>query len=102
MPPNQPKPINPFNIVLLVVGVLFVVTACGYSVLTVKASHPFEASEATASGEWLLNLLDQYGFAALMTELVILAFTAFAAMGTDEYWTRRASAKSGADPPEAI
>ena len=94
------KPINPFNVILLVIGILFVLTVCGYSVMAVKGSRPFGTSEATASGQWLLNFLDKHGFTALMTELVILALTTFAAIGTDDYWTRRAAATKKADSLE--
>ena len=90
---RQHKPINPFNVVLLVVGVLFVVTACGYSVMAVKGAHPLEAGQETESGQRLLGLLDEHGFTALMVELAVLAVATFAAIATDDYWARRGAAQ---------
>ena len=95
------KSVNPFNVVLLAIGCLFVITVCGYSVLAVKGTQPYEAQETTAAGRWLLDVLDKHGFAALMTELVLLALTTFAAIRTDAYWTRRASETGNAGPPAA-
>jgi hypothetical protein len=36
--------------------------------------------------------MEQYGFTALMVELGLLAAATIAAIGTDDYWTRRAAA----------
>jgi hypothetical protein len=48
----------------------------------------------------LVAFLDAHGVSLLMGELAVLAVVTFAAMGTDEYWTRRTAAKSNA-PEEA-
>ena len=87
---SQPKPTNPFYIVLLIAGVLFVVTACAYVVMTVKARDTNASGQENPSSKRFVEIVDRYGFAALMIELGVLAGATFAAIGTDDYWTRRA------------
>jgi uncharacterized membrane protein len=84
-PMPQPKPINPFYSVLVVVGVVFAITACAYGVMTVRGLDPRNADE---SG--LIGFLDDYGIWVLVGELVVLGLLTVAAIGTDEFWTRRA------------
>ena len=83
----QPKPINPFYILLVVVGVVFAITACAYGVMTVRGLDPHRAGEAG-----LVGLMDRHGVTILIAEISILAALTFAAIGTDEFWTRRAAA----------
>lgn len=46
------------------------------------------------SSQRFVEVVDQYGFAALMIELGVLAGATFAAIATDEYWTRRADVEA--------
>ena len=70
---------------LVVAGVVFCVTACAYGVMTVrKLRNPYEADPPV-----FIQWMDEYGFQTMMIELVVLAFTCFAAMGTDSFWSRR-------------
>ena len=87
---SQPKPTNPFYIVLLIAGVIFVVTACSYLVMTINARDISLGGREAPSSKRFVEIVDRYGFAALMIELGVLAGATFAAIGTDEYWTRRA------------
>ena len=87
---SQPKPSNPFYIVLLIAGVIFVVTACSYVVMTINARDTSLGGQEAATNKRFVELVDRYGFAALMIELGVLAGATFAAIATDEYWTRRA------------
>ncbi|HRX79329.1 MAG: hypothetical protein H6821_14615 [Planctomycetaceae bacterium] len=84
------KPTNPFYFVLLIAGVFFVVTACSYLVMTVNARDTSLGGQDAASSKRFVEIVDRYGFAALMIELGVLAGATFAAIATDEYWTRRA------------
>jgi hypothetical protein len=77
------KPINPFYSVLVVVGVLFSLTACAYGVMTVRGLDPNNADEVG-----LIGFLNDYGLWIMIGELVVLAILTVAAIGTDEYWTR--------------
>ncbi|MEO8497853.1 MAG: hypothetical protein ABI614_22530 [Planctomycetota bacterium] len=87
---SQSKPTNPFYIVLLIAGVLFVVTACAFVVMTVNARDASLGGREDSSSKRFVEIVDRYGFPALMIELGVLAAATFAAIATDEYWTRRA------------
>lgn len=77
---------NPFYGLLVVAGVLFVVTAVAYGVMYVCELHG-----APSVGEHpLLVWLQRHGDAALVVELLLLAVATFGAIGTDNYWQRRA------------
>jgi hypothetical protein len=84
------KPFNPFYPLLVVVGVAFAITACAYGMMTVKMLQPSGVEEVRSSGRGLLYLLDRYGLMVLLCELAALAVLTFAAIGTDDFWTRRA------------
>jgi len=84
----QSKPTNPFYALLLVVGVVFAITACAYCVMTVRGLDP------RADEVGLMGVLSEHGLIMLVVELVALGILTFAAIGTDDYWTRRA-AESG-------
>lgn len=84
------KSSNPFYGLLVVVGVVFTVTACAYGVMTVRGLKPDE-TEATPSG--LMTFLDRHGMPLLMGELGVLALTTFLAMATDDFWSRRGKAE---------
>lgn len=90
----QSKPTNPFYFVLLVAGVLFVVTACSYFVMTLKGRDASFGERSDPSSERFVEIVDRYGFAAMIIELGVLAGATFAAIATDEYWTRRAELES--------
>lgn len=92
------KGFNPFYSLLVVVGVVFAMTACAYGVMTVRKLR----SPQQPDPHPLVEALDEHGFTVLMTELAVLATMTFAAMGTDSYWIRRAeksasAAAAGAD-----
>jgi hypothetical protein len=79
--------INPFYPLVVVAGVAFVVTACAYGVMALKAMSPADAD----AGHPLLAFLDTYGVTMLGIELGLLAATSLLAMGTDQYWTGRSN-----------
>lgn len=82
---------NPFYQLLVVAGVLFLITACAYFVMT------FQASRAPVAGDEprhpLLSLMERHGAALMLGELGVLALATFLAMATDRYWIRRAAAR---------
>lgn len=79
------KAINPFYVGLLLVGVVFCLTACAYGVMTVKGLYP----DSNRGGERWLGWLDEHGFRLMVTELVLLALATLAAILTDGYWEVR-------------
>jgi hypothetical protein len=80
---------NPFYVLLLVLGIVFAITACAYGVVAVKMSTAQGASRS--AGEWLVKVMNEHGLWLLVGELTLLALATFAAIGTDDYWNR--------DPP---
>ena len=90
----QKKPTNPFYAALIPVGVIFVLTACSYFVMASRGLDPHSADDAG-----LMGLMNHYGLAILVVELVLLGILTVAAIGTDDFWTRRfeAAQKSSTD-----
>lgn len=89
----QSKPINPFYVASLPVGIAFAITACAYVVMTVRGSDPHQA-EATG----LIALLEQHGVAILIVEIVLLGLLTFAAIASDDFWTRRFEKRNQRQP----
>ena len=88
--PNQKQFRNPFYVLLLVVGVAFVITACAYAVMAVRGIESPPAGEtASVSGQQFMEFLDRYGFQLLLGELAALGVATFGAIATDQYWMRR-------------
>ncbi len=88
----MPKPqsaTNPFYAVLIVAGVLFLITAFAYFTMAVR-----EANGAVPTAHGLTSLLARHGMTALIAELALLAVATFGAIGTDDYWNRRAASRS--------
>lgn len=85
----QKKPFNPFYVLLMILGVIFAITACAYGVMTVKMSTAEGISDS--SGAWLLEFMNEYGLITLSVQLALLALASFAAMATDSYWTGQES-----------
>jgi hypothetical protein len=81
------KPTNPFYVALVPVGVLFAVTACAYGVMAVQGLDPHQANEGR-----LMGLMDHYGVLIMVAELALLGILTFAAIGSDDFWTRRLEA----------
>ena len=95
--PSQNKPFNPFYAGLVVVGTAFAITACAYGVMTVRMLNPRAEGD-----QGLIQFLDDYGLAILIAELALLAVLTFAAIGTDDYWTRRAAKNQAAETKEDL
>jgi hypothetical protein len=91
------KPFNPFYPLLVAVGIAFSITACAYGVMTVKMLQPAGAEEVRQAEVGLLPFLDRHGMTLLLSELGALALLTVAAIGTDDFWTRRAEGKEAGD-----
>ncbi|HTN76609.1 MAG TPA: hypothetical protein VL096_15220 [Pirellulaceae bacterium] len=92
------KHINPFYVILVVLGVVFAITACAYGVMTVKMSTAQGISESAGAG--LIALMNTHGLMILLVELGLLAVATFAAMATDDYWQKRDAQEPPHDTPE--
>lgn len=111
------EPVNPFYVMLVLLGVVFVVTTCAYGTMTWRATQPAAVYEprpsdsATAAAgaatggdrHPLMVLLDKHGIELLGGELLLLTLATFGAMGLDSLRTRQANrrveVKSADDDP---
>lgn len=82
--------VNPFYVLLVILGIAFALTACAYSVMTLKAVQPSTTTVESSGGVALLEFLDRHGGQLMAGELTLLAVATFAAIATDRYWMRRA------------
>lgn len=98
---NRKQRVNPFYIVLVVVGVAFAVTACAYGVMAVKQMHASEwivtparqdtsdlGAPSTNSDRRFVEFMDEHGVSILLAEVGILALATVAAIGTDDWWSK--------------
>jgi hypothetical protein len=88
------KPTNPFYLAAIPIGILFAVTACAYVVMMVRAVTP-QPGNATPMVQWL----DRHGLATLIVELAALGLLTFAAIASDDFWTRRCEEKQARSAP---
>jgi hypothetical protein len=95
--PRSRKSSNPFYVLLVVAGLSFAITATAYGVMAFRQARPRDAQPASATSAEtatddhpLMLWMRHHGEAALITELGLLALCTFAAIGTDDYWQRRA------------
>jgi hypothetical protein len=94
-PGASPKVFNPFFTALLVVGTVFALTACAYGVMTVRGLDPQEPNDLG-----LMGIMSRWGLTILLAELALLAVLTVLAIGTDDFWARRAAA-GAADKPDS-
>jgi hypothetical protein len=80
----QRKPVNPFYLALVPVGVIFAITACAYLVMSMRVLDPRRAEDTA-----LIGLLERHGTTILVIELVVLGVLTFAAITSDDFWMRR-------------
>lgn len=88
------KSANPFYSLLVVTGLLFAITAVCYGVMAFRESKQIAVAEGAVAADNdhpLLRWMRRHGEVALLGELAFLAIFTFAAIGTDEYWQRRAN-----------
>jgi hypothetical protein len=77
------EPTNPFYVLVVILGVVFLITACGYGTMTYRAIAP-NAPRDGAPHPWM-DFLDRNGMQLLGGELVALAAVTFGAMWLDRY-----------------
>jgi hypothetical protein len=84
-------------VLLVITGLAFVMTAMVYVVMACRDANTRDrpaaevaAALAAADDHPLMQWMQRNGNAALVTELGLLAVCTFAAIGTDNFWQRRA------------
>ncbi|HEY4232916.1 MAG TPA: hypothetical protein VGM76_05805 [Lacipirellulaceae bacterium] len=87
------KSANPFYALLVVAGIAFVVTAAAYCVMAYRDREAGSVSAAAAAvpEHPLMVWMRANGKMALIAELAVLAVGTVGAIGTDNYWQRRAA-----------
>jgi hypothetical protein len=75
--------VNPFYVLLVFVGIVFLVTACAYGVMAYRAISPQVARQEKPHP--LTAFLDEHGVELMGGELAFLAAASFAAMGLDRW-----------------
>jgi len=82
------KIINPFYAALMVVGLAFALTTCAYTVMSFRKLDPMLPDEPGITA-----VMEHHGLKIMVGELVVLAVFTVAAIGTDDFWTKRDEAK---------
>jgi hypothetical protein len=89
------EPINPFYVLVVLVGVVFVVTTFAYGTMAYRAVAQKDESPG------LMSMLDEHGVSILSGELAVLGLVTFGAMWLDGVRTRRTERETDqADSPE--
>ncbi len=83
------KAINPFYVLLVLLGVVFFVTACAYGVMAISDLRSSAYYTQPETAHPLMELMRERGGSILLVELVLLTLCTFGAIGTDQYWTGR-------------
>jgi len=91
------EPLNPFYVALVVVGILFVITAFAYGTMAFRAIAPDRG--AAADNHPLTEFLDGHGVELMGWELGLLAVTTMAAMMLDRVRSLRQEATRSVPAP---
>lgn len=87
------EPVNPFYVLLILVGIVFCVSACAYGVMAYRG---LKVSDSAVTGG-LIALMEQRGGLILAVELAALAAATVGAIGLDEIRSRRAARLASPD-----
>jgi hypothetical protein len=85
---RRTEPINPFYVLLVVVGVAFTLTACAYGLMMFNATQPVGRIDLGAP-DGLLGWLNAHGGALLTGELILLAVATLGAIVLDDRRIKR-------------
>ncbi len=82
------KSFNPFYVLLIPTGLVFVVTAFAYGYMAFQAVNAVRAEAGRHLGHPLFQWLRAYGNTALLVELAVLAVLTVGAIATDRWWDK--------------
>jgi len=88
------EPVNPFYVLLVILGVVFLITACAYGMMAYRAIAPRGGDSGSHE---LTAFLDHYGMQLLGFELALLAGATFGAMWLDQFRARQAASPAEDD-----
>ena len=89
---------NPFYAIVLIVGLLFTLTASAEFVLMLKSNQAAALPQQGESGYELMQLLDRHGTEIFVAELAALGICTVAAIRLDQVRDRREYGKRGQGP----
>ena len=92
---RQKEPINPFYLLVVVVGMVFLITAFGYGAMSYRAIAP-RGGQAPAAHP-LMAFLDANGMQMMAVELVLLGAATCGAMWLDRFRSQRDQRQRGAE-----
>lgn len=86
---------NPFYVLLVVVGIVFSLTAMLYFILML---NQMEGRHGELSG--VLHFMDKYGMRVMMLEIGVLAVATVGAIGTEHIWNPETTAERNVNSKE--
>lgn len=92
---SEKEPRNPFYLLLLVTGLVFILTALAYAIVPVLEEKARDQGVAPPPSPWR-DALRQDGWKWLLAEVAVLVVFGLASMGLDRY--RRWQAEMARDP----
>ena len=84
--PAQPEPRNPFYLLLLIVGVIFIATVLAYAVIPVMEQKAMDAGTMPPPSPFRESLRED-GWKWVLAEVALLVALGLASMGLDR-WRR--------------
>lgn len=87
--PSSSSKSNPFHILIVVVGVVFTLSACVYGVMAVRSMAVGRQTHNSERSQLLIEVFDRHGTIILLIELAVLAVVVAAAMASDAFRKRR-------------
>jgi hypothetical protein len=85
---RRSEPVNPFYVLLIVVGTAFTLTACAYGLMMFKATQPVGRVDL-GPPDGLLGWLHVYGATMLTGELIVLGVATVGAILLDDRRIKR-------------
>ena len=93
---EEKKSANPYYVALVILGILFAVTASAYGVMMLvsirEAGMAITAGPSLADQHPMMQFMDQHGFRLMLWELGLLALATVLVITTDSLRERRAEA----------
>lgn len=94
--PTEPR--NPFYLLLLIVGLIFVVTVLAYAVIPVLEDKARDAGTEPPPSPFRQSLRED-GWKWVLAEVALLVVLGFASMGLDRYRRWKKESETPAEPP---
>jgi hypothetical protein len=99
--PTEPR--NPFYLMLLIVGLIFIATVLAYAVVPVIEQKARDAGQEVPPREesWFRNTLHYHGWKWVLVEVAVLVILGLLSMGLDRYRRWKQESGSAAEKSDA-